>query len=326
MKYIIFILFCILRINIIECKPVPHKLDDFNPIIQTILDNDIHYHDIERNLLEAIDIIKESCVIERDLKYSIILNNNTDYLMAVNPAILVNNDTIYSYWLYNYTSLIDATFRINKNIDWALSDDEATDNNYHMRSAFLHELIHVMGFNSYIYSNFLGLYNTIYDKSIMYNDEKLLDFIKTNNESYSWIGKDIFIDGVQLYNPFEYKSGSSISHIESVGFKSVMSYTTYPGKIHTKLDDKVIRILKKIGWNCTYNYENDDDIIIIINDDNDKDENTKITFRSVLYYIYLGTLGILILCIFVIFIYICYVKNRFQINEEETQIDNIDIV
>lgn len=284
------------------------------PILDEYITNITKYYDdIERNLLEAIGIINNTCNITSELKYELQLVDESDFLMAVVPTRVYIDDTVYSPWMVEHSGYTDATIYINKNINWEFTDNLLDNTKYHMRTVFLHELIHIMGFISYIYPNKSSQYYTQYDKLIRYNST---DLIYYNNNSSDWIGKNIFIKNVKLYNPDVFIDGSSISHINT--YNSVMRYSIGKGKIINKLDNDIITILNELNWNCSFNDNDNTDIVIIIDDNNDNNNN-RLDYIIILLLIIL--LSLVLICTFLYFDY----SDQNTYSQDNIRLSNISI-
>jgi len=259
--------------------------------------------DIHNNLEDALYIIKKQCYFKRNPQYKINMVNDEEYLMLVSIDTHIQNYTTYPSLLFNNYGFNDFELTINLNYNWALTEKELKNSNYHMTSVLMHELLHVMGFYSNMnllykgYDILQGIAPTIYDKQITHNDKLLLSQL---NESF--YGKEIYIGDTRLYNPIEYTGGSSITHIHNT--KSLMSHGMTSNIKYDYLDNNIIDILNKIGWDCNYTDVNIDiDVDIDVDDDNV--ENALNDFSSLM------SLIVALLCILAIVSCLCGVIYLF---------------
>lgn len=261
--------------------------------------------DIHNNLKEALDIIKKQCYLKRNPQYKINMVNTDEYLMLVSIDTHIQNYTTYPSLLFNNYGFNDFELTVSLNYNWALNDKELKNSNYHMTTVLMHELLHVMGFYSNInllykgYDILHGITPTIYDKQITYNDKLLLSQL---NESF--YGKEIYIGDIRLFNPIEYIGGSSISHIYKKD--SLMSHKMTSNIKYDYLDNNIIDILNKIGWNCNYTDVNIDiDVDIDVDIDDDNVENALNDFSSLM------SLIVGLLCILAVISCICGIMYLF---------------
>jgi len=76
---------------------------------------------------------------------------------------------------------------------------------------------------------------------------RLIDHVNAD-----WLGKTAEIDGIKLFNPEAFYPGSTLSHVNDMS--SVMYYGTGPDTCIRSIDDKVLHILNRIGWDCQTDY------------------------------------------------------------------------
>lgn len=122
---------------------------------------------------------------------------------------------------------------------------------YDLRTVLRHEMMHGIGIGSSIRANSLGYtsngkcYPTKYDTMIEYSDgNKVVDGCTIPNGIF---GKNVYINGVRLYNPSNYLQGSSISH--HAFENELMYWRLSPGKC-TELGTRELKILSGIGVDC----------------------------------------------------------------------------
>lgn len=125
-------------------------------------------------------------------------------------------------------------------------------------SVFLHELLHGMGIIS------LGIDSSLFGNATHPNligtswDDNIRD---ANGERFSPLektamgvhvpGTDLFVAGHGIYNPAEWRAGSSLSHFATQGGEpGLMAYNVLPGKCQFVMQPHLITALITIGWPC----------------------------------------------------------------------------
>lgn len=133
---------------------------------------------------------------------------------------------------------------------WYVDDGTcATGYRYDLRSVMRHELIHGAGISSsirqndagYVYKN--NCYISTFDKHIENNKgEKFLNGCALSVSRAS----DAYVSDVKLYNPADFKLGSSFSHTDAEG---VMHYSIPPMQC-LDYDTSVYAMLSELGADC----------------------------------------------------------------------------
>lgn len=299
--------------------PIPSMWKGNNKSHHNLIQSNSNYvnitqEDVQKNIEQAFSIITDKCFINRSLSYILDFSTSDQYLMKVYTKYYMKDDIMYPSSMFESDSREDFKLVINTNIDWALTEDNVTGNNFHMRSILIHELLHVLGFDSVISiiidhctnsnSPYSWCYPTLYDTLINFDNTYLL-----SNLDLEWKGKYVYIDNIRLYNPYPFMPGSSLVHIHNDGF--LMSHSSSPGIIYNTLDNSITTILQKLTWDC-----NNSDIIydkynIIISDNTDNADNTDIDT-------YCFNIGIIIesISIIIIVAYIYHILCKRNISSE----------
>lgn len=122
---------------------------------------------------------------------------------------------------------------------------------YDLRTVLRHEMMHGIGVGSSFRSNSLGYtsngkcYPTKYDTMIEDSyGNKVVDGCTVTG---SLFGKNIYINGVRLYNPSSYMAGSSLSHHAFA--EELMYWRLSPSKC-TSIGRNELKILSGIGVDC----------------------------------------------------------------------------
>lgn len=147
---------------------------------------------------------------------------------------------------------------------------------YDLRTVLRHELLHGLifagslreitnqfGFNQWIVGYTFGgtCYPRLYDTKITYDDgtsilQPLPNTTLTSMDNCllrvdrSVVGADLYIGDVELYHPYSFRSGSSISHHNYPG--NLMYASTVP-MICIKMGDYEGKVLSELGIGCTIN-------------------------------------------------------------------------
>ena len=116
---------------------------------------------------------------------------------------------------------------------------------YDLKSVLLHEVLHGIGFLSTIDEN-KDAFPVTYDLLIRdASNHKLV----SNGEYSGSFGQPIYIDGLRLYNPSTFDSGSSFSHLDSE-FR-IMSSSISHQMCRRTLDTDTARVMKALGHTCS---------------------------------------------------------------------------
>lgn len=134
---------------------------------------------------------------------------------------------------------------------------------YDLRTVLKHELLHGIIFAGSVresknewkvgYNALDVCYPRLYDTMIQFSDKTSI--LSVNNKSNNcnlrtekFPGYELYIDGIQLYHPYTYRPGSSISHHNYA--KHLMYPFISPGKC-LDLEHEEATILAKLGLECT---------------------------------------------------------------------------
>ena len=157
--------------------------------------------------------------------------------------------------------------------------DESCSNisyRYDLRTVLRHELLHGLifagsvreitnqfGFNQWIVGYTFGgtCYPRLYDTKIKYDDgssilQPLPNVTVTSMDNCllrvnrSVVGADLYIGDVELYHPYSFRSGSSISHHNYPG--NLMYASTVP-MVCIKMGEYEGKVLSELGIGCTIN-------------------------------------------------------------------------
>lgn len=122
---------------------------------------------------------------------------------------------------------------------------------YDLRTVLRHEMMHGIGVGSSFRSNSLGYtsngkcYPTKYDTMI--EDSYGNKVVDGCTVAGSLFGKNVYINGVRLYNPSNYMEGSSLSHHAFA--EELMYWRLSPSKC-TDIGKNELKILSGIGVDC----------------------------------------------------------------------------
>ena len=170
--------------------------------------------------------------------------------------------------LEEFNELVPYDLRIfvNENSKFAVSDSScefvtATEDGeqfFSATSVLLHELLHGMGILSLgIDASVLGnathgnLIGTIWDNNIRDVENNLFAPLSQMARDVHVPGKSLFVAGRRLYNPPEWRPGSSLSHFASAtGEPGIMGYNVLPGRCQFVMPKHLITALITIGWPC----------------------------------------------------------------------------
>lgn len=193
-----------------------------------ILNFIINIYSLEHNIFEnefnkALDTISKYCNINNKLNHTFnYFNKDSITLMSVSTYTIkqkINNKTWYvPQWLYNDTDIV---ININEHFKFT-QNDRPRNREYHAKTVFMHELLHVMGIN---------LLNTQF-RIGFYCDTPNTTFF--NCEHLYYYDVEIDKDNFHLANP-----------------KSIMSSSACFNVKNDVLGNDVISILNTFGWNCT---------------------------------------------------------------------------
>jgi hypothetical protein len=199
-------------------------------------------------------IILESCIWHGNMQYEITLMTHNKFLGLVWSTGILRNGVLDPSMLDD-TDVIDMKIKLRRNIKW--TSETVTDNStegINMVSVLLHETLHAMG----ITTTFSGkerytkckdgeCYFSHFDSLMDLKQGRLID-----HANETWLGEEIYIDDIRIYNPTFFQTSSSLSHLHDT--ESIMYYQLQENTIR-KIDNKVLHILNRIGWNCTLSQE-----------------------------------------------------------------------
>ncbi len=116
-----------------------------------------------------------------------------------------------------------------------------------LRGVILHEILHGMGFLSTISSNKVA-FPIAYDLLLKDSAQQpvVTDTTFTRN-----FGDFVHINNIRIYNPVEYDSGTSLSHVHDSG--KIMSGFMSTDMCTQKIDHSTKTILDKLGYGCSGN-------------------------------------------------------------------------
>ena len=147
--------------------------------------------------------------------------------------------------------------------------DESCDSisyQYDLRTVLRHELIHGLGVGSSLRSSFSGwrvgytdsyglCHPRLYDTKI--KDQNGNNVVQGCNVVKNPQGTSLYVGGVQLYNPYSFRQGSSFSHHNSI---NELMYFSLPWGVCLNLQAKEIKMLHAVNVNCI-NFQDYDDIV-----------------------------------------------------------------
>lgn len=154
-------------------------------------------------------------------------------------------------------NIYDIHIDINTDIDFVIGDKDCAwstqadaDGLYSTVSVLLHELLHGLGIYSLIdagHGDTVALYDTLFrytsNDSAVFTDPTSVQRIT----GHVIAGHEITIAGHPIYNPQEFVSGVSLSHMQAMG---IMQHTMEAKHCEFRLDTGSIDALIAMGWNC----------------------------------------------------------------------------
>ena len=196
---------------------------------------------------------------------------NTSVLAYASQTLYLTSSLVWVSTIYDtMKKKMDATpgtnydmeigFNPNPPNGWFV-DKNCTDISYryHLRTVMKHEMLHGIIFAGSIrkwnnqwevgFNSFGTCYPRLYDTLIRFSDNTSILSPNTScNLRTDLEGYGLYIDGIQLYNPYYYRGGSSISH------HNYNDHLMYPNISPMKCLDlahQEATILAKLGLECT---------------------------------------------------------------------------
>lgn len=114
---------------------------------------------------------------------------------------------------------------------------------YDLQSAIMHEILHGIGYLSTIGPDKMA-YPTNFDRMIQ--DSTGNAMVQTSGQYTGEFGQQVFVQGIQIYNPNSFESGSSFSHMHQSS--RLMSW--YQNSCHRDIRQDTKTILNGLGYNC----------------------------------------------------------------------------
>jgi hypothetical protein len=154
------------------------------------------------------------------------------------------------------------TFNNNPNIWYFEGDQEGVQNKYDFKTATLRAIAQVLGFKSTVSNhstprvqgdnNNIPVYSA-YDRNIINSNNTLLSSFPAGQSaglSTFVTGNNVYWKvpntGYKLYAPSTYKQNLSVNYFDSQG--ELMSYDFKSNECIWQIDDKILQVLKDIGW------------------------------------------------------------------------------
>lgn len=231
------------------------KLNPMRPINVTSEQLQVIVSEEWNAIVQHCDILDEQASIKATFDYQLV--GTTTLAWASQTLLLVNNIWIPSI---STTDYVGYDFIIGVNPEpvngWHI-DNDCTDIGfrYDLRTVLRHEILHGIGIGSSIYNldgwgvgyNMNGkCYPKLFDTLIEdVNGDKIIDGCTFNRDIQS---QDIFVNGVRLFNPFTFYSGSSISHHV---FQGELMFWMLPAMTCLDVGTNEFRILAALGIDCS---------------------------------------------------------------------------
>ena len=196
---------------------------------------------------------------------------NTTILAYASQTLHLNSDAVWVSTIYDSMKKNrDATpgtaydmsigFNPNPPNGWFVENDCTNISyRYDLRTVLKHELLHGIIFagsvreynNKWIvgYNSFGVCYPRLYDTKIQFSDNSsILNVNKSCNlRTERFPGYALYIDGIELYHPYSYRSGSSISHHN---YYNRLMYPSISPMTCLNLEHEEGVILAKLGLEC----------------------------------------------------------------------------
>jgi hypothetical protein len=193
----------------------------------------------------------------------------TDIAYKVDDVYFPIGDKIYTqiYARVNNNGIpegeIKITFNNRPNMWYFEGDQDGVQNKYDFKTATLRAIAQLLGFKSTL-SNMpfprfnYGTYNGIvarspYDYNVINSNNKVLASIQNGQDaelSQYVTGNNVYWKypntGYKIYAPSTFKQGLSMDYFDSQG--ELMSYDFKSNECIWRIDDKVLQVLKDIGW------------------------------------------------------------------------------
>lgn len=197
--------------------------------------------------------------IKKNVNIQIGLNDTFDTTLAhVSFADVIENGVMEPSTLYDYDT-IDMQIILNSNPmnGWHIGDCKNIGVQYNLETVIRHELLHSIGLASTFNGTAFGrwhenkCYLRRYDKEISdVFGNKLVDKCEMNLHD-----KELYINGIRLYNPSVFFPGSSLSH--HVYIDHLMHWQLSPSKC-LDMKEEEVKMLSAVGVNCTVEPDSSD--------------------------------------------------------------------
>ena len=197
---------------------------------------------------------------------------NTSILAFASQTLYLNSDAVWVSTIYDsMKKKIDSTpgsandmeigFNPSPPNGWYVEEDCSNISyRYDLRTVLKHEILHGIIFagsvrevnNAWIvgYSSFGVCYPRLYDTKIHFSDNtSILSVDKSCSlRTDKFPGYGLYIDGIELYHPYVYRAGSSISHHN---YYNHLMYPSISPLMCLDLEHQEAVILGKLGMECT---------------------------------------------------------------------------
>ena len=195
---------------------------------------------------------------------------NTSVLAFASQTLYLNSDAVWVSTIYDTMKKkrnsssgtgndMSIGFNPNPPNGWFVQDDCSNISyRYDLRTVLKHELLHGIIFagsvrevnNEWIvgYNSFGVCYPRLYDTKITFSDNTSILNRSCNLRTDKFPGYGLYIDGVELYHPYTYRPGSSISHHN---YYNSLMYPSISPMTCLDLGHYEALILAKLGIECT---------------------------------------------------------------------------
>ncbi len=216
---------------------------------------DIWESSINGSMPIVIDL--EYNAIENDIETDVIYETSTEYAIPY---------ALYRYHTQTPDSLADGIIRINSDINWNCSVENATDTGRpNLTFALLRSFAKILGFGSTIRIDNNEMlywlkkrYYTIFDKNLISSDNKAICDFSLDRGKPNQQMTDFFNSKSRLFyilaekNLYELEKtpgtdGSVLSYFKNDS--SLMSFNPRKGAYYLRVDDWTRSVLRELGWN-----------------------------------------------------------------------------
>jgi len=225
-----------------------HPMHTIEPITETV---------VSETLLRQWNYLKEICAgLPDDVKIHSFLDDDLrgTYVLAwASKSLELKNGTWYpTLHTPGYTSY-DIIIGVNPAVPngWhTRSDCRGISYRYDLGTVMLHELLHGIGISSSMTADYTLGYNF---KSTCYptHFDTLLEGVHgpvTDGCTYTGVpGETLFVNGVELYHPTPFVSGSSLSHH---AYPGMVMYASLPPRTCMRLGSKEVQLLEALDVRC----------------------------------------------------------------------------